>query len=209
MAYFDIYADPPQADGRRSVHPRLVDPPSRSTEDLIASIVNSTTLTRSDIAATLSAFSDYIERELSLGGTVHLSGIGTFRVVPKFRTKKYEGDKITGKDVAYKGLVFTPTRNMVRRVSNKIQFSLRKGRHSADILEAEVVLRLKEYFTDHDNISTSQFERLMHLTNAQARRFLAGLIAKEQLERRKVGNAYLYEPNRFYFPKPTAHTTTS
>lgn len=209
MAFFDTYADPPQADGRTSVHPRLVDPPSRTTEDLISSIVKATTLTRADIAATLSAFSEYIERELSLGGSVHLSGIGTFRIVPKFRTKKFEGDKITGKDVAYKGMVFTPTRELVSKVSNHIHFEHRKGRHSSDIVEAEVILRLKEYFTDHGNITCSQFERLMHVTNAQARRLLKGLITKERLERRRVGNAYLYEPNRYYFPQQTAPATTS
>lgn len=212
-AFFDTYADPPQADGRVSVHPRLVDPPSFSTDNLISQQTAATTLTRADITATLSAFSEYLEQQLSVGGSVHLNGIGTFRVVPQFKTKKYEGDRITGKDVTFKRIVFTPTRAMMARLRHNLTFEHREGRHSDKVNETQVVMILREYFQLKDNFTMREFERLCNVTHAQAHRLVKGLMAKERLTRRRVGSAFLYEPNRYYFPElstpanaaPTAH----
>lgn len=208
-AFFDIYADPPQADGRVSVHPRLVDPPSFSTDNLISQQTAATTLTRADIAATLSAFSDYLERQLSVGGSVHLDGIGTFRIVPQFKSKKYEGDRITGKDVTFKRIVFTPTRAMLTRLRHNLSFERRQGRHSNTVNEAQAVLLLREYFQMKDNFSMREFERLCNVTPSQALRIVKGLMAKERLTRRRVGSGYLYEPNRYYFPESSTPASNS
>lgn len=206
-AYFDIYADPPQADGRVSVHPRLVDPPAFSTDNLISQQTSATTLTRADIEASLSAFSDYLLRQLSMGGRVHLNRIGTFRVVPQFKEKKYEGDRITGKDVTFKRIVFTPTRELLMHLRHNLSFEHREGRHSNNINETQVVILLREYFNEHEYITLREFRKLTGTTDAHSRRMVAGLMNKNRLTRRRVGSAYLYEPNRYYFPAVSSSET--
>lgn len=208
-AYFDIYADPPQADGRVSVHPRLVNSPYFTTEHLISSQTTACTLTRADIEATLSAFSDYLLFQLQQGGSVHMNRIGSFRVVPQFKTKKFLGDRITGKDVIFKRIIFTPSRQLLQQLSKSLSFVHHDGRHSDTVNEAQAVLLLREYFQDHNNITLRQFSSLCGLTQTQSRRLIRGLVEKQRLTRRRVGPAFLYEPNPYYLPQTSSPVTNT
>lgn len=203
-ALFDTYKSPPREDGKVSIHPRLVSPNRYSSDQMMSAQERATTLTRHDLRAALSAVSAYLVDQLSEGGRVHLDGIGTFSIVPHFNKPKFEGDKVSGKDVTFKRVVFTPTQRMQQDIKANIRFEHHRGYHGHEVKEANAMLLLKEYFLLNNSISVREFERLAKVCATRARQLLMSLVQKERLTRRRIGNAYLYEPNPYYFPENEA-----
>lgn len=198
-ALFDIYKSPPRKDGKVSIHPRLVSPNRYSSAQMMSEQEHATTLTTHDLKAALSAVGTYLIDQLAQGGRVHLDGIGTFSIVPHFDTPKFEGDKVSGKDVTFKRVVFTPARRMQQEIKAKISFKQHKGYHGHEMEEAHAMLLLKEYFLLNHSISVREFERLAKVCTTRARELLLALSQKGRLTRRRIGNAYLYEPNSDFF----------
>ncbi len=194
-AWFDTYKSPPRQDGKVSVHPRLVSPNRFTSAKMMSEQEHATTLTRHDLKAALSAVGAYIADQLSEGGRVHLDGIGTFSVVPHFTTPKFDGDKISGKDVSFKRVAFTPTRQLQQNIKGRIHFLHHTGFHGNEVKEAHAMSLLQEYFQQHHSISVHEFAHLAKVCNTQARQLLQSLLSKDFLIRRRVGSAYLYEPN--------------
>lgn len=198
-AFFDTYKSPPRKDGKVSIHPRLVSPNRFSSAQMMSEQEHATTLTRHDLRAALSAVSAYLTAQLSEGGRVHLDGIGTFSIVPHFSEPKFDGDKVNGKDVTFKRIVFTPTRRMQQDIKASIHFEHHQGYHGHEVDEANAMLLLREYFLLNHSISVREFGRLAKVCTTQARQLLLSLMEKGRLTRRRIGTAYLYEPNPDYF----------
>lgn len=175
-AFFDTYKSPPRKDGKVSIHPRLVSPNRFSSAQMMSEQEHATTLTRHDLRAALSAVSAYLTAQLSEGGRVHLDGIGTFSIVPHFSEPKFDGDKVNGK-----------------------RFEHHQGYHGHEVDEANAMLLLREYFLLNHSISVREFGRLAKVCTTQARQLLSSLQEKGRLTRRRIGTAYLYEPNPDYF----------
>lgn len=199
-AFFDIYMSPPQEDGQISIHPRLVHPSRHDTREMMHRISEGTTLTPADMRATFSAVASFLQDQLIQGGSVNIEGIGSFRVVPHFAKPKHKGDKVTGKDVAVKRIVFTPDPVLRYNVANRINFERRGARHSSSMNEAKAVLLLREYFQEHDYITVGEFEALAHTTETSSRRLLNGLVRKEHLLPKRAGRTILYHANRYHYP---------
>lgn len=200
MAFFDIYMSPPQQDGKVSIHPRLVSPPRSDSERLKRETSQSSSLTEGDMSGALSAVSEFLRRQLAAGGSVNLDGIGTFRVVPHFKSPKHAGDKVTGKDVEVKRIHFTPSRQLTFDVKRDIVFDRREAPHSREMNETQAVLLLRQYFQDHDYITVREFEREAHVNYTQARTLLNGLVKKEHLLPKRLGRMLLYHANRYHYP---------
>ena len=192
-AFFDIYPSPRPTQGEgRSIHPRLVDASTLTSKELASKEEHASTLTDTDMLAALGAVRHYLLSQLSDGGRVHLDGIGTFSVVPHFKSPKYEGDKVSGKDVALKRINFQPEPGLSAEISASLNFIHRTAPHSAEISLDEVKALLSEYFLTHADISLHGFCTLAHLRQFRARKYLTALLDEAFLSRRKVGNTYLY-----------------
>lgn len=200
MAFFDIYMSPPQQDGKVSIHPRLVNPSRSDSERLKRETSESASLTEGDMSGALSAVSAFLRRQLAAGGSVNLEGIGTFRVVPHFRSPKHAGDRVTGKDVEVKRILFTPCRELSYEVKRDIVFTRRNAPHSREMNEAQAVLLLRQYFQDHDYITVRDFEREAGVNSTMARTLLNGLVEKEHLLPTRVGRILIYHANRYHYP---------
>lgn len=194
-AYFDIYQSPPQKDGRISIHPRLVEPGHIKNEQLLDDEERSSTLTRTDLRAALDAVSRHLAVQLGRGGSIHLDGIGTFSVVPHFKEPKYEGDKVSGRDVAFRRIRFTPERRLKALVENALRFERRNGRHSDSCDEEKAKALLREYFSTHGTISKREFQTLTHTCEHRARILLGALMEEGFISRRRIGTAYIYSLN--------------
>ena len=193
-AYFDTYQSPPLPDGRSSIHPRLVHPSQNTSKDMMDSNEHATTLTRADISAALSAVSEYIKTQLSYGGRVHLDGIGTFSVAPHFKTPKYAGDKVSGDDVTFKRIVFTPERQLRQHLLQNLTFHHRNGFHGRTVEEEYVKDFLQEYFQTHTGITVRELSKLVHVCATRAGALLRALYEEGFLVRQRIGSAYLYAP---------------
>lgn len=202
-AYFDIYMSPPQEDGQISIHPRLVHPSRSDSREMMQQISEETTLTPADMKATFSAVAGFLQNQLIQGGSVNVEGIGSFRVVPHFVKPKHKGDKVTGKDVRVKRIVFTPDPVLRYNVVNRTTFERRGARHSTTMNETKAVLLLREYFQEHDYITVAEFEVLAHTTETSSRRLLNGLVRKEHLLPKRAGRTILYQANRYHYPLNT------
>lgn len=195
MAYFDIYMSPPQQDGKVSIHPRLVNSATSNSDRLKRETSAASSLTEGDMGGALSAVSAFLRNQLSQGGSVNLEGIGTFRVVPHFKRPKHAGDKVTGKDVEVKRIHFTPAKELTYEVKRYIVFEHHTAPHSREVDEAQAINILRQYFEDHEYITTRDFEREASITSTQARRLLKGLLEKEYLTAQRVGRIMLYSAN--------------
>lgn len=193
-AYFDIYQSPPQKDGRISLHPRLVEPSHIENERLLNDEEHSSSLTRADMKAALEAVSQHLIQQLSGGGCVHLEGIGSFSVVPHFKEPKFAGDKVSGRDVAFRRIKFTPARHLKLLVEQAITFERRDGHHSTGCSVEEAKALLEDYFATHAFISKREFQTLTHSCEHRARLLLTALMEEGFITRRRIGSAYLYSP---------------
>lgn len=193
-AFFDIYQSPPQKDGRISLHPRLVEPNHLASDEMMSQGEHSSTLTRADLQAALSTVSDYLVAQLGSGGCVHLEGVGSFSVVPHFKSPKYAGDKISGRDVAFRRIKFTPERQLKARVAHTLNFERRDGHHSSGCSIDEAREILEEYFAVHDFICKREFRQMTFTCEYRARLLLNALMEEGFITRRRIGNAYLYSP---------------
>lgn len=200
MAFFDIYMSPPQQDGKVSIHPRLVRPLQSNSELMKRETSEFSSLTEGDMSGALSAVSSFLRRQLAAGGSVNLDGIGTFRVVPHFRTPKHAGDRVTGKDIEVKRILFTPCRELTFDVKRNIVFVHRNAPHSRETNETQAVLLLRQYFQDHDYITVRDFEREAGVNSTMARTLLNGLVKKEHLLPKRVGRILIYHANRYHYP---------
>ena len=191
-AFFDIYQSPPQKDGRISLHPRLVEPNHLASYEMMDDGEHSSTLTRADLHAAMESVSHYLAEKLGRGGCVHLEGIGSFSVVPHFKSPKFAGDKISGKDVAFRRIKFTPERQLKARVAHTLNFERRSGRHSGECDSEKARELLQEYFKTHDYVSKREFQQLSLTCEYRARLLLTALMEEGFVTRRRIGSAYLY-----------------
>jgi predicted histone-like DNA-binding protein len=192
----DWYENPngAEADGKKKLHPRLVDNGTMSTREIIRHISQSSTLAEGEMKAALAELSEYVGYALSRGKRVHLDGIGYLAPVIEATEEVTADTKRRGEKVRLKGISFKADKELMSRFDSMHFRQSARAMHSSKLSDAEIDRRLAAYFAEHPFMTRGDFQALCDLTESTAARLLRRL--REAGKLRNVGrfNQPIYVP---------------
>ena len=196
-ALYDLFRTP-QPKGEEKVvryHARSVVTGKMNTRDLIQSIARRSAFKEGIVAGVLIALEEVLSDSLAEGKSVHLDGVGAFRISAKSLSVRHRHE-IRAESIGFKGVVYTADRKLLKKLKGVKFVRTKYSRCSEEISEMEIDGLLMEFFKEHDYITTKEMQQLCGLSNATALRRLQ--------ERVKAGTlthpGHLRAP--FYFPVP-------
>ena len=183
-ALYDFFLTPQPKDSNKTrYHARLVVRDTITLEDIAETIESRSSLRQSDVIGSFIEFANIFKQELSNGNSIHIPGIGSFRIKaesPEVRSPK----EIRAENIHCSGIVFTT----FEKVS--------ETRRSQELSDIEIDGRLAEFFKDNPCITTQQLCSLCGLRKATALRRLQKRVDEGKL----THPGYIRSP--FYFPVP-------
>ncbi len=197
---FEFYENPvsPEQPQKTRYHARVVTTQTTSTETLIDSIHSSCTLHPSDLKAALAALSQEIGTRLSNGERVHIQGLGYFQITlscPETRDPK----DTRAQRVAFKSVKFRADNELKSRLTQVETQRARHVRHSTEISETEIDIRLTEFFQQSPLLTRRKFQDLCGLTAITAGRHITRLLAEEKLRNANTRYQPVYVPMPGYY----------
>lgn len=174
--------------------PAIVNPQTIPTRDIMEKASEECTLTPIDISAVVGSLSRHLRKQLLQGNAVHIDGIGTFSLALKLEDPTKPKADITARDVQVAGINFNPDRALLSEVQHEVGFERSSVLRSSQVSEGEIVLGLKEYFEDHDNITKREFQELFGLKYGRATTILQTLEAKHKIRHVRKGQMNFYYP---------------
>ena len=177
--------------------PAIVNPQTIPTRDVMEKVSGECTLTPIDISAVIGSLARHLNQQLLQGNAVHLDGIGTFSLSLKFDDATKPKADLTARDVRVAGINFTPDHALLAEVQREAKFERSSALRSSVVGEGDAILRLREYFQNHRNITKRTFQELLGLKYGRATKLLLALEAKNKVGIVKVGQT------NFYYPGPT------
>ena len=142
-ALYDFFLTPQPKDSNKTrYHARLVVRDTITLEDIAETIESRSSLRQSDVIGSFIEFAKVFKQELSNGNSIHIPGIGSFRI-------KAESPE-------------------VRSPNEKVS----ETRRSQELSDIEIDGRLAEFFKDNSCITTQQLCSLCGLRKATALRRL-------------------------------------
>lgn len=195
-AEYEFFRTPqPKGSNKERYHARMVVKQKVDTKQLARTIARRGAIKEAEVIAVITDLAKVLQEELSEGKSVHIDGIGSFRVSaqsPSVRTR----DEVRAESIKFKSVVYTPEKGL-RKQLNGMKFVRTTTPHlSADISDIEIDSRLTEHFKDHSYITTKQLRTLCLLTYATALRRLKARVENGSLTHPE----HLHSP--FYFPVP-------
>ena len=195
-AKYDFFLTPQPKDKQKvRYHARVVIYKTVSTRDIENEIARRTAINRGEAGAVMDVMAEILRQELAEGNSVHIDGIGSFRIKaksPSVRSKK----EVRSESIKFGGIVYTPEKKLLRQLSSTKFFRTRYTTCSIRLSQIEIDGRLTEHFKDHAYITTKDMQVLCGLSYHTALRRLQ--------ERIKEGK--LTHPGHrrapFYFPVP-------
>lgn len=195
-ASYDFFRTPqPKDSDKESYHARLVVKESVTTEKLVATIANRCSLQKGDVLSAIVGLADLLQEKLADGCSVHLDGIGSFRikaVSPSVRSV----NEIRAESIRCGGVVYTPEKKLLRELAGTEFERVRFSRRSKELTDIEIDRLLADYFQDHNCITTREFAQLCGLRPGTALRRLQNRVEQGRL----THPSYRRAP--FYFPVP-------
>lgn len=195
-ALYDFFLTPqPKDTNKTRYHARLVVRDTMTLDDIAEIIESRGSLRKSDVMGAFIEFANVFEQELSNGNSIHIDGVGSFRIKaesPAVRSPK----EMRAENVRCGGVVFTPEKDLLRRLKATCFQKVSETRRSQEMSDIELDGKLAEFFKDHDCITTLQFCSLCGLRKSTALRRL----------QKRVGEGKMSHPgytqSPFYFPVP-------
>ena len=129
-----------------------------TTKEMADDINHASSVTQSDVAAVLQAVGQRIAEALLDGNRIEIDHVGTFSLTLTCGNKRKE-DYITSKDISVSRISFAPCTELwhAMRGATIVSGGPTGNKHLSD---ATIEKRLEEYFTTHDSLSRSTFERI-------------------------------------------------
>ena len=129
-----------------------------TTKEMADDINHASSATQSDVAAVLQAVGQRIAEALLDGNRIEIDHVGTFSLTLTCGNKRKE-DYITSKDISVSRISFAPCAELwhAMRGATIVSGGPTGNKHLTD---ATIEKRLEEYFTTHDSLSRSTFERI-------------------------------------------------
>lgn len=195
-ALYDFFVTPqPKDSHKKRYHARLVVRETMTLEDVAKIIESRSSLRQSDVKGSFIEFADVFKQELSNGKSIHIEGVGSFRIKaesPEVRSPK----EMRAESIHCSGIVFTPSKDLLRELKATTFEKVSKTSRSQELSDIEIDGQLAEYFKDNSYITTSRLCSLCGLRKSTALRRL-----KERVVEGKLSHpGYTHSP--FYFPIP-------
>ena len=129
-----------------------------TTKEMADDINHASSVTQSDVAAVLQAVGQRIAEALLDGNRIEIDHVGTFSLTLTCGNKRKE-DYITSKDISVSRISFAPCTELWNAMRGATIVS---GGPTGNkrLSDATIEKRLEEYFTTHDSLSRSTFERI-------------------------------------------------
>lgn len=198
---FEFYQSPnTNGKKKKTYYPKVVNWRTVTTQELAEEINDASSLTTSDIRATIDALSNKIAQHLSNSKRVHIEGIGFFEAClqcpeienpqetragsVKFKSVKFRADKILKEKMR-----LTETSRSVRKI------------HSSAFSEEMIDKKLEIYFRTNQILTRRKLEEICGLTKITANRQLKRLLSEKKLQ--NIASRYhpVYVPAAGWFGK--------
>ena len=196
LLQYDLFQAPtPTSSNRKPCYfARPVGVKNIGTEQLVALIQRSCTLTPSDLKGVLTALSDFIAIELQQGNHVYLEGIGTLGITLSCPTIADE-KKIHAADVKFSHITLQIDKLLKSKLQQtKCQRIETENRRTVRLSDIERDQVLTEYFKDADCITRTQFQKISFSTRTTATHQLDTLVEEGRLIRIGTSHMPYYQP---------------
>ncbi len=195
-ALYDFFRTPqPKNKDKVRYHARVVVRNTIKTKDIARKIASRSTIKEGDVIGTLVELAKILRDELPEGRSVHIDGIGSFRISaqsPSVRSTK----EIRAESIQYKGIVFTPEKELTRKLKATKFEKTPYSHRSLNLSDLEIDAKLTDFFTDHDYITTAEMRALCGLSYMTALRRLQERVEDGRLTHPGHRRAPFYYPVR-------------
>ena len=200
---FDIYPSPTvsEEDGKTTYHARVTNSETIATSEIAQNIHKRCTLTMSDIKAVLSELHDELVFHLCNGNSVHLEGIGYFRLTLS-APKDITPTNMHRQNISIKAVDFRADTSLKKDLAEKAQFKRTEHKHrsaSLDIYEIDALL--VDYFETNQYLTRRRYEQICDFTPSTAARPLKRLLDEGRLKNTNTKQSPVYEPVKGYYGK--------
>lgn len=200
-AEYEFFLTPQRKDSDKvCYHARMVVKETVTNKELVRKVSKRCVVKEGGVVAVLDELVHVIREELAEGNSVHIDGLGSFRISahsPAVRSR----DELRAESIKFRNIIYTPEKRL-RKLLRGVKFRKTTSAHvSSNIDEAEIDRRLTEHFKQNSYISTREMQALCLLTHATALRRL----------KERVKNGTLTHPGHlrdaYYFPVPGCYGT--
>ena len=183
-----------QGTGEERHYAHIFENPHMSAKELESQIQDSSTLTKGDVEAALSALHEHMTRELSRGNRFHIPGIGYFSLsvdldMPEGKTI----DKARADYISVRNINFRPEASVLQEVRSQARFeratfSTKSRQHTEESLLAGI----KAYLATAPCLNRRDMERLFGLRQNTALKWLRHFTETGVLKKDGARNSPVY-----------------
>ena len=198
---FEWYENPvaPHQPKEKRLHARIILNGKVETKDLKSIIQKRSSLSEADVSAVLEALSDVMGDELREGRQVHLDGIGYFYPSLECTEEITPDTPRRNEKVKLKAIQFRSDQQLKDSIGPvKLRHS-QYSRHSGNLTEEEIDVRLKEYFSTNQVLTRRDFQGLCKLTRTTAADRLRKLREAGKLKNIGLRTQPIYVPIPGYY----------
>lgn len=198
---YDWYENPTEADDskEKGLHPRIFLNGKVGTEKLCYMIHGRSSLSVGDAKNAITMLAQICSEELREGREVHIEGLGYFAPILKSTEKVTRNTPNKSSKIQLKTIGFRPDVQLKGELVGVKASRTKYSRHSEQLSEVEIDMRLKEYFAEHDVMLRYDFQEACIMTRSTANRHLRRL--QEEGKLRNVGRRTqpIYAPVAGYY----------
>lgn len=167
---------------KKTIHARITLNGKVETDDIRHKIQARCSLTETDVSAVLDALSHVMGEELAEGRQVHLDGIGYFHPTLKCEEGITMDTKRKNEKVKLKGIKFRADQALKNEVGPVKLKNISHGGHSSKLSNAEIDIRLKAYFAEHQLMTRLDFQQICGFMRSKATEHLKRLKEEGKIE---------------------------
>lgn len=198
---YDFYENPnsKNENSKSKYHIRICRRQKVSTRSMVKRLTKNTTLTPTDIYATITALQDAISEGLSEGNIVVLDGICQFEITLGTKNGIVNGLE-NGNNVVLKSINIRPLPEFVNMVKESLKPRVKsRGFHSDMISDIEIESMLTGYFKENESITRLGLEKEFHINRTRATQILKRFVEEGKLKNIGFSNHPKYIPVPGFF----------
>lgn len=198
---YDFYENPnsKNENSKSKYHIRICRRQKVSTRSMVKRLTKNTTLTPTDIYATITALQDAISEGLSEGNIVVLDGICQFEITLGTKNGIVNGLE-NGNNVVLKSINIRPLPEFVNMVKESLKPRVKsRGFHSDMISDIEIEGMLTGYFKENESITRLGLEKEFHINRTRATQILKRFVEEGKLKNIGFSNHPKYIPVPGFF----------
>lgn len=198
---YDWYENPGEAGDseEKGLHPRIFLNGKVSMEKIYRMIHDRSSLSVGDVKSTIEMLSQICSEQLREGREVHIEGIGYFAPILKSTQKVTHSTPQKSLKLELKTIGFRPDARLKGELVGIRVNQSKYTRHSENLSEVEIDMRLKEYFAEHDVMVRYDFQEVCGMTRTTANRHLRRLLDEGKLQNvgRRIQPIYVAAPGYY------------